>query len=185
MRKTARSFVDITGQQFGFWKILERVENRYLKVHYRCLCICGRVGIVGKQQLTRGSSTNCGCITRKTYRGDNEKWGKRWTPEEDQRIREWYPINGAIPVAKFLGRTQQSVRGRAERLGVQTNKPIYPRKDKWSEGELNKLKELWPKGGYEACYKELRFRTKQAIKDKAHALKLRIEGRKQNVKRAA
>lgn len=52
-------FYDISGQQFGLWKVLEYEGNQ----HYKCECQCENktISSVRKSDLLRGASTSCGC----------------------------------------------------------------------------------------------------------------------------
>lgn len=63
MRK-AKSFDsnDIVGQRFGKWTVLsyEGKESHGLKI-YKCVCDCGKEGLVTRANLIGGSSTSCGC----------------------------------------------------------------------------------------------------------------------------
>lgn len=47
--------IDLTGQRFGKWIVLERVE-KYL---WRCLCDCGTIETRGRRGLTLGTATRC------------------------------------------------------------------------------------------------------------------------------
>ena len=44
--------------------------------------------------------------------------GKRWTPEEEQRLRELYPTTTTREVAEILGRSENAVGQRAVKLGI-------------------------------------------------------------------
>lgn len=52
-------FTDISGKQFGLWKVLEYIGNQY----YKCECQCENktVSNIRKADLLRGASTSCGC----------------------------------------------------------------------------------------------------------------------------
>lgn len=59
-------FVDLTGQKFGKWTVLERTENdRYGGSKWICKCDCGTIKSVLADTLKRGASKSCGCIKRK------------------------------------------------------------------------------------------------------------------------
>lgn len=58
-------FIDLTGQSFGRWSVLRRVQTAYtLCATWECRCVCGRTGIVQGGQLRGGFSTSCGCFNR-------------------------------------------------------------------------------------------------------------------------
>lgn len=50
------AFKDLTGQQFGEWKVLEYVGN----YKWKCQCSCGNISNISSYDLTRNKSTNCG-----------------------------------------------------------------------------------------------------------------------------
>lgn len=52
-------FIDISGQQFGLWKVLKYEGNQY----YKCECQCENKTIskIRKADLLRGATTSCGC----------------------------------------------------------------------------------------------------------------------------
>ena len=56
--------IDLSGQQFGRLKVIERAENKGTLTCWLCQCECGnRVVITGKE-LRRGGSKSCGCLLR-------------------------------------------------------------------------------------------------------------------------
>ena len=78
-------FTDLTGQRFGRWLVLSRVESIKLpsstKTRYLCRCDCGSERIVQAGNLISGLSLSCGCekiektILRLTKHG-NRRGGK-------------------------------------------------------------------------------------------------------------
>ena len=59
--------IDLTGQQFGYWKVLHRAENnKDGQARWTCLCTaCGKIKEVSGAHLRGGRSTNCGCVRLK------------------------------------------------------------------------------------------------------------------------
>lgn len=63
--------IDLTGQRFGRWLVLERAGT-YISPGdicgsakaslWRCRCDCGNQGIVFSRNLRSGSSQSCGCL---------------------------------------------------------------------------------------------------------------------------
>jgi hypothetical protein len=180
MRKTPFTFVDIAGQRYDKWLVLERVDNRWGRVHYRCQCDCGFVGIVSKTALERKTSKSCGCV--KNFRNWNRNegnHGKPYTKEEEQLIRNWYPVNGTRFLRKHLGRSKEAIRHKAHLLGVEVPEArktdLTRRHDEWRDYELRILREHYPKGGTAACIKLLPKRSKNAIWVKAQKLGICLE----------
>lgn len=74
-------FIDLTGQQFGEWTVLHRVESLQSKsgnyiTMYRCRCSCGVEKDVRAANLKAGNSNNCGHRLKNNLIG--EKFGY-WT----------------------------------------------------------------------------------------------------------
>jgi hypothetical protein len=59
-------FIDITGRRFGALVVLYRVPRTSVVGHviWMCQCDCGKQRVVRSQDLRRGSTKSCGCITR-------------------------------------------------------------------------------------------------------------------------
>lgn len=53
---------DLTGKQFGFWKVLKKGERINNIQMWECECKCGTVKQVTAYNLISGRSTNCGCV---------------------------------------------------------------------------------------------------------------------------
>lgn len=53
-------FLNLTGQRFGSWKVLYRIDGtRKGRVLWLCICDCGGTGAVHGHNLTTGRSTRC------------------------------------------------------------------------------------------------------------------------------
>ena len=175
MRKTPCTIKDITDKTFGYWTVLYRVDNRYGKVYYHCRCRCGVERDVCSQKLRTGQSTSCGCFgMQRTPRYISNVHGKAWTAEEIAILRKYYPINGSRGCVKLLNRTAQAIGSRAKKLGLMSH-ARHPRKDQWSDGEIERLKKLYTEGGIRACRGQFKFRTEQSIKTMAYELGLKVK----------
>lgn len=54
--------IDITGQRFGRWFVLEYAYNdKGNQAHWRCQCDCGNISVVTGRALRAGLSKSCGC----------------------------------------------------------------------------------------------------------------------------
>ena len=54
--------IDLTGQKFGKWTVLKRVENDAAgAARWLCECECGTIKSVSGGNLRNSSSTSCGC----------------------------------------------------------------------------------------------------------------------------
>lgn len=180
MRKTPTTFIDITGQKFGWWTVLERVPNRYGKAYFKCRCRCGTEREVGAQQLRQKKSESCGCFgMRRTPAPRPDIHGKRWSDKEKEILRIYIPINGTRGCIKLLNRTEEAIKAACMRYDIRVGRPICPRKDIWSEIEIERLKKLYTEGGIRACRGKFPFRTESAIKWKAASgLKLKVRNAK-------
>lgn len=48
------SVIDLTGQRFGRLVVVERTENKGVKVQWKCLCDCGRYCSITSDMLLKG-----------------------------------------------------------------------------------------------------------------------------------
>jgi hypothetical protein len=62
------NFIDLTGQRFGRWSVIERAANDTgWRPTWLCRCDCGTERVVDSHNLKKGGSQSCGCIaTEKT-----------------------------------------------------------------------------------------------------------------------
>ena len=71
-------FIDIAGQKFGRWTVLEYAGNN----KWLCRCDCGTVKEVGGYALRHGRSVSCGCYCKehhiKKHGESNTKLYRRW-----------------------------------------------------------------------------------------------------------
>ena len=57
--------IDLTGQRFGKLVVLREVGSKNGRVLWECLCDCGKHTNVVSNNLTRGNTKSCGCMTTK------------------------------------------------------------------------------------------------------------------------
>lgn len=62
------SFIDITGQQFGNWYVIEYIKEKKL---WMCECQCENHTrkLIASADLRKGKSTNCGCMRKQDLTG--------------------------------------------------------------------------------------------------------------------
>lgn len=64
-------FIDLTGQTFGRWQVIERVypKGKDNIAWWKCVCSCEKhtVQIIRSQTLRSGKSKSCGCIDKEKY----------------------------------------------------------------------------------------------------------------------
>ena len=67
--------IDLTGQTFGYWVVLERAPNNNRgQGMWKCKCTaCGKEKVVAGGHLRAGRSTNCGCVRMEKMRQANIK----------------------------------------------------------------------------------------------------------------
>ncbi len=56
--------IDISGEKFGRWTVLERAQHSSSDAYWRCRCECGKESSVQGKSLRRGDSKSCGCLVR-------------------------------------------------------------------------------------------------------------------------
>lgn len=74
--------IDLTGQKFGRWTVLNRTEGR--RQNWDCRCECGREKSVYGADLRVGKSLSCGCLRGEGVaqrNRDSAKHGMFGTPE--------------------------------------------------------------------------------------------------------
>ncbi len=59
-------FIDLTGQRFGRWTVIERGTDHFTKsgarlTTWKCVCDCGAHKEIAMQSLRKGTSVSCGC----------------------------------------------------------------------------------------------------------------------------
>ena len=70
--------IDITGQEFGYWKVLEKgrtlIEPRGRKVTlWKCQCKCGEIRELRAGTLKSGNSLSCGCYKYETLKAKSKE----------------------------------------------------------------------------------------------------------------
>lgn len=89
---------------------------------------------------------------------------QHWTPEEDEIIRKFYPLEGGKCSKRLPGHPLNSVRGRAHVLGVYKNG--YGAMIQWTEEEDEIVRKYYEAEGL-ACLKRLPGRTRSALSHRA------------------
>lgn len=60
--------VDLTGQTFGQWLVLQWVQSPEARTFWLCQCSCGTERLVDSRYLRNGRSKSCGCREMPTRR---------------------------------------------------------------------------------------------------------------------
>lgn len=61
-RTSEASLIDLSGQQFGYWTVIERDKSTIKDVKWICQCKCGTIKSVPGKHLKSGDSMSCGCL---------------------------------------------------------------------------------------------------------------------------
>ena len=75
-------FIDITGQKFGKWTVIEKldIKDKFGRTSWKCVCDCGTERVRHYSELKSGHSKSCGCDTEYRYRNvvdiSGERFGK-------------------------------------------------------------------------------------------------------------
>jgi hypothetical protein len=93
MANTNRKLIDLSGQQFERWTVVNEGQRRYRPSRTRgvrtwnCVCECGTTANIEQPSLTSGNSRSCGCLERELTIQRNYKHGcakrKAVIPEYD------------------------------------------------------------------------------------------------------
>lgn len=82
--------LDLQGERFGRWIVLERAPSNGRNARWFCRCDCGTTGVVTSCNLSRGHSRSCGCLVIDALVGGSFRHGgagrRRHTPE----YRAWW-----------------------------------------------------------------------------------------------
>lgn len=87
-----RVTVDVSGQVFGNWKVLEKSDQRRVRtVMWKCQCLkCGRIKNVSGDQLRDGGSTQCqSCANRESSTIHGLSYTKEYKSLENLIRREY------------------------------------------------------------------------------------------------
>lgn len=74
--------IDLTGQKFGRWTVLERAEkpanSTSSSAFWKCRCDCGTEKIISGNVLRQGKSKSCGCLNKEPRAKDltGQRFGK-------------------------------------------------------------------------------------------------------------
>lgn len=96
--------------------------------------------------------------------------GRKWTDEEIEILKKWYPVEGLKVRDKLEGRTKSSIQATATRLNLQS-----PDRS-WTDEEINKLKKYYPVEGVKIA-KRLNNRNRGAIKAQVAKLGIKFNGK--------
>ena len=92
-----------------------------------------------------------------------------WSPEEDEILINNWDTMGKKVSSLLTKRDEESCMRRARALHLYD----YRSNKRWTESEIEALKRLYPSLGIEGCIKEFPDKSRQAIIQKAHMLKIR------------
>ncbi len=87
------ALIDLTGQQFGRWTALTKVEHPGQHAFWKCRCECGTVSAVRATILRNGRSLSCGCLQREiTSARKTTHGGSGSAPNPDPLYLTWQTI---------------------------------------------------------------------------------------------
>ncbi len=67
-REAIHLFKDLTGEKFGRWTVIKRVENnKWEQLMWLCECECGNRKIIIGESLKSGNTQSCGCSPPSNY----------------------------------------------------------------------------------------------------------------------
>lgn len=89
--------IDITGQRFGRWTVIEKAPDKRKgsNMVWKCICDCGTVKYVNGAMLRTGETKSCGCYNSDVVIQRNTKHGKSntrlyviWSDMKDRTTRK-------------------------------------------------------------------------------------------------
>ena len=69
--------IDLTGQRFGRWTVLNKAPSKNRAVYWNCQCDCGTIRAVKAASLRTGKSTSCGCLQKEIAKETCSKTGQK------------------------------------------------------------------------------------------------------------
>lgn len=124
------SLIDLTGQRFGRWTVLERDTAIHKKnIYWKCRCDCGTERSVAGTSLRSGLSVSCGCekdelSSKRTSSRVDDMTGQRfgmWTVLRRDTSKNEKAKRGARWICRCDCGTEKSVLGYSLRMGRTTN----------------------------------------------------------------
>lgn len=82
--------IDLTGQRFGRWTVLEFDTNKNGQTYWKCRCDCGIEKSVNGARLKNGTSQSCGCLSKEKT---SERSKKDITNQKFGRLLAISPTN--------------------------------------------------------------------------------------------
>ena len=99
------AFIDLTGQSFGRWTVIEQVpHSNNGDIKWKCKCDCGAIKEVVGKSLRSGVSLSCGCLQLE-YINNNHNRKTHGGSRTDRLYRVWrgvidrcyYPSHNRYP----------------------------------------------------------------------------------------
>ena len=82
------SYENLTGRRFGRLTALEVIRGAR-KLHWLCLCVCGKETIVSKCNLVTAHTKSCGCLSVEATKKANTKHGHNKTGKPSSEYTTW------------------------------------------------------------------------------------------------
>lgn len=85
--------IDIIDQEFGFLKVISFSYTKNKNAYWNCKCMCGNKVIIAANNLKRGNTKSCGCMSNKLQEQTNmKKYGTKST-FQNKNVRNKFEIN--------------------------------------------------------------------------------------------
>lgn len=85
--------MDLTGQKFGKWTVIERVVSNTCQPKFLCRCECGTERIIASQNLRKGNTTSCGCDRKKYIDLTGQRFGRLVAVRRVENNHKWGFVN--------------------------------------------------------------------------------------------
>jgi len=109
--------MDLTGQRFNRLTPIRCVgKNKWGQSFWLCRCDCGKEKIVSSANLKSEETKSCGCLSLEA----NKTKKDRWTKEENNILKEFYPNKGVIWCSNKLNKSLYQVKHKVRYLGLHT-----------------------------------------------------------------
>lgn len=97
--------LDLRGQKFGRWTVIEEAGRKNGRILWKCQCECGTVRDVLGNSLRKGASTSCGCYNREiitTHGRSKTNLHQVWANFKDRCLNpnsKMWPLYGGRGIA--------------------------------------------------------------------------------------
>lgn len=88
----SKNSLNLVGETFGRWTVLERAGSKGKKAAWKCLCSCGTIRVVQGGNLKRGVSKSCGCLKKELHEEKTVTHGHSKKGKVSSEYSSWFAM---------------------------------------------------------------------------------------------